>query len=306
MTSALISIHPQYAERIYKGEKRFEFRTRQPKQEVSRIYIYETAPVGAVTGFAEVGGVLSASPSMVWDITRHEAGITRDAYREYFKNRKLANAYILGDVHRYSAPINLRQLGVSRPPQSFVYLNDGNCDLSRFDSSVSVVAASKRVFVCGMHGVGKTTYSRWLSDAFRSRHYSSGELIQAFRHHPAENKAVDNNEVAPNQDLLVTALEGTSWFQEGGFLDGHCVLFDTNKRLEMIPFETYRKLDLDAIHCVYSKPERILARILARDKENSFFDANEVELVSWAQDAEREYAKEIARRLAIPYLGIYR
>ena len=52
---ALLSIKPEYAEKILKGEKLVEFRIVAFAQEVSKIFIYATSPVCRIVGEFEVG-----------------------------------------------------------------------------------------------------------------------------------------------------------------------------------------------------------------------------------------------------------
>ena len=59
---ALLSIKPEYAEKILKGEKLFEFRKVAFAQEVSKIFIYATSPVCRIVGEFEVGGIIKDSP----------------------------------------------------------------------------------------------------------------------------------------------------------------------------------------------------------------------------------------------------
>lgn len=46
----VISIKPQFAEKIYSGEKEFEFRKKPPTNLDALYLIYETAPVSKITG----------------------------------------------------------------------------------------------------------------------------------------------------------------------------------------------------------------------------------------------------------------
>ncbi len=44
-TRALLSIRPQYADAIFRGEKRFEFRRAMFRKEVDVVVVYTTSPV---------------------------------------------------------------------------------------------------------------------------------------------------------------------------------------------------------------------------------------------------------------------
>lgn len=123
MESILLSINPEYVERIFAGSKKYEFRKRLANRTVNKILIYSTAPIMKVVGEAQVIKTISASPTALWEGTKKFAGISRDKYRKYFKGCKVAYAYQLGEVIQYDPPKNLSEIGISLPPQSFIYLS---------------------------------------------------------------------------------------------------------------------------------------------------------------------------------------
>jgi len=84
----LLSIKPEYAEKILNGTKRFEYRKSAPRNEAVRtVVIYATMPVGKVVGEFEVAGVLRESPDALWKQTKTASGITRKFFDEYFSGR---------------------------------------------------------------------------------------------------------------------------------------------------------------------------------------------------------------------------
>lgn len=122
MSTILLSIKPEYCERILAGTKKYEFRRHLAQKKVNRILIYSTAPVMMVVGEVAVEETLSMRPSPLWEKTKTTAGITRAKFREYFKDCQYAHAYKLGQVLRYSEPRPLSQYGIAQAPQSFVYI----------------------------------------------------------------------------------------------------------------------------------------------------------------------------------------
>lgn len=120
----LLSIRPEYAEKILGGEKHFEYRRAVFKNPtVKTVVIYATKPVGKVVGEFDVAEVLSERPSILWAQTSNAAGITRRFFDEYFEGRSTAYAIRIQNVRRYRKPLELRSLvrnGVA--PQSFCYL----------------------------------------------------------------------------------------------------------------------------------------------------------------------------------------
>lgn len=121
----LLSIKPEYADRILSGEKRFEFRKSVFKNEqVKTVVIYATMPVGKVVGEFEVGNIIKERPSKLWSSTKAYSGITKAFFEEYFKGRDAGYAISVKTAKRYAKPLDLDTLvpgGV--PPQSFRYLD---------------------------------------------------------------------------------------------------------------------------------------------------------------------------------------
>jgi predicted transcriptional regulator len=116
LSTIILPIKPQYAASIVGGEKRYEYRTRLPSNPVSKIVIYETAPVMLCTSVVEVLSVLRCQPEELWKATAELSGVTEEAFRRYFSGRSLAFAYRLGAVRR------IQPFRPSPPPQSFKYL----------------------------------------------------------------------------------------------------------------------------------------------------------------------------------------
>ncbi|WP_409565227.1 ASCH domain-containing protein [Methylobacterium sp. J-078] len=119
----LLSIKPEFAEKILKGEKRYEFRRAiHSNRSVDIVVIYMTAPIQKIVGEFRIDSILSDSPDKIWDKTHQFAGISRENYDIYFKSRKLAYALSIGSVTKYPIPIDPKLTMPSfTPPQSFMY-----------------------------------------------------------------------------------------------------------------------------------------------------------------------------------------
>ncbi len=124
MSTILLSIKPEYVERIFEGTKKYEFRKHLAQKNVSKIVIYSTFPVMRIVGEVQVKETLAMSKTLLWEITKKEAGISRSKYREYFAKSKKAYAYVLGETIVYDIPKTLEEFGLSQAPQSFIYLNE--------------------------------------------------------------------------------------------------------------------------------------------------------------------------------------
>lgn len=123
----LISVRPQYVNRILCGEKRYEFRTRVPYANRARdVYIYSSAPVQRIVARFPLTKVLEGSPEEIWELCRYSAGIDRDGFFEYFEGGEMAYAIVIDGLQRLDPPVDpFRRFENFRPPQSFYYLKDG-------------------------------------------------------------------------------------------------------------------------------------------------------------------------------------
>lgn len=133
MSKVLISIKPEYVDKILNGTKKYEYRRTLAKKDVSSLIIYSTWPVKEIVGEVDVVGTIEMAPSSLWEKTKKEAGISRKKYREYFKKRKKACAYVLGMVTKYETNKKLLDIGVQQAPQSFLYLTQEQYELLRKD-----------------------------------------------------------------------------------------------------------------------------------------------------------------------------
>ncbi len=122
MKALLLSIKPEYVGRILQGTKKYEYRKRLAKENVSVIYIYITAPSMKIVASVQIVGRLSASPTALWEKTKFTSGISREKYREYFRGCKTAYAYELGKVNVFKSVKELSDFGVNSAPQSFTYI----------------------------------------------------------------------------------------------------------------------------------------------------------------------------------------
>lgn len=124
MLDAIFSIKPEYVERIFSGEKKYEFRTSVCKKDISKIIIYETFPVSKVVGEVSVLKILKDTPENIWTLTNRNAGIVNKAFMKYFGNHEFAYAYVLENPIKYDRQISLKELNILAAPQSYLYISD--------------------------------------------------------------------------------------------------------------------------------------------------------------------------------------
>lgn len=123
MKKILISIKPEYVERIIGGTKKFEFRTKAAKSDIKSLIIYSTFPTKKIVAEVVIEDVLCYSPKELWNITKEQAGISKKDFFKYFSNREKAYAYKLGEVKVYKNAKTLNDFGIKYAPQSYMYVN---------------------------------------------------------------------------------------------------------------------------------------------------------------------------------------
>lgn len=121
----LLSIKPEFAEKIFSGEKIFEYRKAAFSRSVSTVVVYATQPVGLIIGEFDIDRVLEGTPGELWNATKAGAGISEDFFSEYFKGKPRGYAIKIKGSRLYGKAINpYRTSGNFVPPQSFRYLQE--------------------------------------------------------------------------------------------------------------------------------------------------------------------------------------
>ena len=123
MKAILLSIKPEYVDRILAGTKKYEYRKRLARSDSSVLLVYSTSPVMKVVAKVEILGTICATPSTLWEQTKSNAVISRKKYREYFHGCKTAYAYKLGKVEIFDPPRDLLDYNITLAPQSFSYVD---------------------------------------------------------------------------------------------------------------------------------------------------------------------------------------
>lgn len=119
----LLSIKPEFVEKIFAGTKKYEFRKSLfRKSGVKYVVIYASAPIKRVVGEFEIDDILSDDVDVVWDRTKKYSGITKAFYNSYFQNRKTANAIQIGHITKYEETRPLSDYNIIQAPQSFCYI----------------------------------------------------------------------------------------------------------------------------------------------------------------------------------------
>lgn len=123
MCQMLLSINPEYVQKIIDGTKRYEYRKCRCREDVDRILIYSTAPVKQIVAEAEIDEIIEDNIQNVWNQTKKYGGVSYTFFCQYYQGKEKAIAYHLKNIEVLKHPLSLEEVGVSYAPQSFRYLN---------------------------------------------------------------------------------------------------------------------------------------------------------------------------------------
>lgn len=123
----LMSIRPQYANKIFDGSKTVELRRIKPKflGNGDLVFIYVSSPVKSLLGAFVVSSVVEKPLASLWNAVRNRAGISKAEFLNYYVGEQSGVAIFIKDVWLLPKPIHLtdlkRQVKGFHPPQSYHY-----------------------------------------------------------------------------------------------------------------------------------------------------------------------------------------
>lgn len=123
-TKVLLSIKPEFADKIFAGTKRFEFRrTIFRSADVKTVVVYSSSPVQRVVGEFDIRRVLELGLDELWKKTNKHAGIDKEYFDEYFDDKGTGYAIEIAHAKLYPEPKTLTSVcATAKPPQSFCYI----------------------------------------------------------------------------------------------------------------------------------------------------------------------------------------
>lgn len=131
----LLSIKPKYAEMIFNGTKKFEFRRTIFKNiDVKTVVVYASYPVQKVIGEFKIETILRLDLKSLWNTTKQHAGIEENFFYEYFDNKTHGFAIKIDKAKRYKKALCLKNDFEVSPPQSFLYLDNSITVASKIKS----------------------------------------------------------------------------------------------------------------------------------------------------------------------------
>lgn len=142
----LMSIQTRYAEKIFRGEKRWEFRKSLPRHSKDNeltVVVYSSGGDRAVIGEFRVGRVMRCPLDELMRLTGYDTDEQAvQWFSRYYVGRKQCGALEILAPVRYDQPISLSQLRqvlpAFHPPQNFRYIWPGS-ELAALLNGISVM-----------------------------------------------------------------------------------------------------------------------------------------------------------------------
>lgn len=121
----LLSIKPEFAEKIFDGTKLYEFRRSIFKnRNIRTVVVYASSPVQRVIGEFEIDTILNYELQQLWNDTKDYSGISENFFFEYFSNKEKGFAIKIKKTKLYKKSLSLKDDFNATPPQSFMYLEE--------------------------------------------------------------------------------------------------------------------------------------------------------------------------------------
>ena len=119
--SVILSIKPQYAEKIFNQTKTYEYRKAIFGDDVKKVYVYATRPISSIIGYFIIDEIIEGTPSAIWEKTSKGSGITKEYYDDYFLGHDTAYAIKIKSPKLLDSPFEIKDF---RPPQNFIYYKE--------------------------------------------------------------------------------------------------------------------------------------------------------------------------------------
>lgn len=119
-----LPIKPNYAFKIIKGEKKYEFRKNTFTKDIDIAIIYATSPEKKIIGCFKIEEILVDDPKIIWKRCKKYSGIKKEDYFKYFSYKNIATALKISKKYILEKFIDPKKIWPDfKVPQSFKYTN---------------------------------------------------------------------------------------------------------------------------------------------------------------------------------------
>lgn len=116
----IMSIKPEFYEKIKNGKKLVEYRKVAPKG-YNKIIFYVSAPIKKILGYIEIEKIITDTPENIWKKTQNIGGIEAEYFFDYSRNKKNISAIYIKSLIQFKAPLILKEF---TPPQNYLFRTD--------------------------------------------------------------------------------------------------------------------------------------------------------------------------------------
>ncbi|MBN2251872.1 MAG: ASCH domain-containing protein [Candidatus Altiarchaeota archaeon] len=121
----LLSIKPKYSEKIFSGEKRYEFRKQTPKKKIEKVYVYESNPIQHIVGWFTIKKILTGTPEEIWAKCSSRGGIDHGNFMAYCADKTTIHALAIDEYDQFQTPIDPYAICPDyKPPQNYAYFDN--------------------------------------------------------------------------------------------------------------------------------------------------------------------------------------
>lgn len=161
----------------------------------------------------------------------------------------------------------------------------------RTKSKYLMFKSGKIIFLGGVHGVGKSTFSKLVTDKCHDMESLSCSTIIKW-----ENPAIKEvGDVGETQNTLLANLPYFIDQDKNYLLDGHFCLLTEQGTIERVPMEVFEAMSPSLMIVLVEEPAIICQRLNKRDSHDYT-----LELMTEFQKEELKYASEVADTLGVP------
>lgn len=124
--NVLISIKPEYADKIIKGTKKVEFRKSCFGSQVKRVFVYSSHPTKRIVGYFSIEGVEKLKINKLWAKYHQVGGIEKSDFFRYYGEKEEGIAIIIKEVFPYRYGLCLQDVFGNdySAPQNYRYIDN--------------------------------------------------------------------------------------------------------------------------------------------------------------------------------------
>lgn len=133
-TALLVSLRPEHADKVFRGDKTAELRRVKPRVKAGDLlFVYVSSPVKALYGICEVIEVITGSPAQLCGQVLAISGLTEQQFNEYYEGAGCAFVIVFKNAKCLPEPLKLaclqQQWTNFTAPQSYRYLSKKDIDI---------------------------------------------------------------------------------------------------------------------------------------------------------------------------------